>query len=125
MVNLAVPSTFFFCPLDLKYLFCDAPRVLDGPPGSPKFPCDHYVIGDIKSLLHLKNLGFLMSHPNSSVGLVKDLGAKGPGIETRCCQFLLQYCYFLQNGPKLAHFFSFKAMYSHRAKLGEVGTLSM
>ena len=82
MVGLAVPSTYF-CPLDPKYLFCDAPRVLDGPPGSPKFPRENYIIGNIKSLLHLKNLNHLMSHPNSSVGLAEDDSVKGPGIETR------------------------------------------
>ena len=71
MVGLAVPSTYF-CPLDPKYLFCDAPRVLDGPPGSPKVPRDHYIIGDIKSLLDLKNPILLISHPNSSVGKVED-----------------------------------------------------
>ena len=86
MVGLAVPSTYF-CPLDPKYLFCDAPRVLDGPPGSPKIPHEHYIIGNIRSLWHLKNLEYLMSHPNSSVGLVEDISVKGPGIETRCCQF--------------------------------------
>ena len=43
---------------------------LGGLPGSPKFPRDHYIIGDIKSLLDLKNLGHFMSHPNSSIGLV-------------------------------------------------------
>ena len=124
MVGLAVPSTYF-CPLDPKYLFCDAPRVLDGPPGSPKIPREHYIIGNIRSLWHMKNLNTFLSHPNSSVGLVEDFRVKGLGIETRCCQFFSRYCYFLQNGPKLAQFFSFKAMYSHRAKLGEVGTLSM
>ena len=87
MVGLAVPSTYF-CPLDPKYLFCDAPRVLDGPPGSPKFPRDHYIIGDVESLLHLKNLHQLMSHLNSSVGLVEDLRVKGPRIETRCRFFV-------------------------------------
>ena len=81
MVGLAVPSTYF-CPLDPKYLFCDAPRVLYGPPGSPKFPRDHYLIGDIKSSLDLKNQLHFMSHPNSSVGLVEDIRTKGPGVET-------------------------------------------
>ena len=82
MVGLAVPSTYF-CPLDPKYLFFDAPRVLDGPPGSPKYPRDHYIIVNMKSLLYLKNLVYLMYHPNSSVGLVEDMRVKGPGIETR------------------------------------------
>ena len=83
------------------------------------------MIGNIRSSSDLKNLGSLMSNLISSVGLVEDISVKGPRIETRCCQFFSRYCYFLQNGPKLAQFFSFKAMYSHRAKLGEVGTLSM
>ena len=95
MVGLAVPSTYF-CPLDPKYLFCDAPRVLDGPPGSPKVPGDHYIIGDIKSLSDLKNLNNFMSHPNSSVGLVEDIRVKGPGIETRCCQFFRNIAIFFK-----------------------------
>ena len=37
----------------------------------------------------------------------------------------LRYCYFLQNGPKLAQFFSFKAIFSLSAKFSEVGTFSM
>ena len=76
-------SQYLFLPLDLNYLFCDAPRVLDGPPGSPKFLCDLYVISDIKFVLDLKNLANLVSSPNSSVGLAQDFGLKGPGIETR------------------------------------------
>ena len=95
MVGLAVPSTYF-CPLDPKYLFCDAPRVLDGPPGSPKFPHDHYIIGDIKSLSILKNLFILSSHPDSSDGLAEDCGPKGPGIETRCCKFFFDIAIFFK-----------------------------
>ena len=120
---MAVPSTYF-CPLDLNYLFCDAPRVLDGPPGSPKFLRDLYVISDIKFVLHLKNLVNLISSPNSSVGLAEDFGLKGPGIETRHCRVFLQYCYFFQNGPKLAQFFSFKAIFSLSAKFSKVETFS-
>ena len=70
MVGLAVPSTYF-CPLDPKYLFFDAPRVLDGPSGSPKFQPDHYIIGDIKYLLDLKNLIDIIHYLDSSNGLVE------------------------------------------------------
>ena len=124
MVGLAVPSTYF-CPLDPKYLFCDAPRVLDGPPGSPKFLGDHYIISDIKFVLDLKNLVIITSSLNSLVGLAEDFGLKGPGIETSRCSVFLQYCYFFQNGPKLAQFFSFKAIFSLSAKFSKVGTFSM
>ena len=71
MIGLAASSAYLY-PIDPKYLFCDAPRVLDGPPGSPKVPRDHYIIGDIKLLLCFKNLESLMSHHNSSDGLAED-----------------------------------------------------
>jgi len=95
LVGLAVPSTYF-CPLDPKYLFFDAPRVLDGPPGSTKYPQDHYIIVDMKSLLYLKNLINPMYHLNSSIGLMEDTNLKGPGIETRCCQFFRDIAIFFK-----------------------------
>ena len=66
MGDLAVPS-IYFCPLDPKYFFFDAPRVLDGPPGSPEYARDHYIIGNMKSLLYLKNLVHFMYHPNRGI----------------------------------------------------------
>ena len=95
MIGLAAPSAYIY-PLDPKYLFCDAPRVLDGPPGSLKFPHDHYIIGDIKSLLHLKNLAFFITCSNSSVGIAEDFRLKGPRIETRCCQFFCDIAIFFK-----------------------------
>ena len=82
MVGLAAPSAYIY-PLDPKYLFYDAPRVLDGLPGPPKVSRDHYIIGDLKLLLDLESLHNLTCHPNSLVGLVEDIGVKGPRIETR------------------------------------------
>ena len=89
-------SQYLFLPLDLKYLFCDAPRVLDWPPGSPKFPRDHYMIGDTKCLFSLKKLLLLMSHPDSSDGLAEDNGTKGPGIETRSRRFFREIAIFFK-----------------------------
>ena len=37
-----------------------------------------------------------MYHPNSSVGLVEDIRVKGPGIETRYCQFFRDIAIFFK-----------------------------
>ena len=85
MVGLAVPSTHF-CPLDPKYLFFDASRVLDGPPGSSKFPRDHYIMGGTKFQINIKNHFSILCHLNSSVGRAMDCRMKGPRIKSQSCQ---------------------------------------